>query len=180
MGRPALVTAQSPLTTPNYTEFEYASLEEAFPAVDPGVQPFGFMGVFQIRHPKLITKGGIHIVSETTKTEHYNTQVAKVISLGPLCFKSVKEIPGTAVAGRSSDIDTLVDWPEGHWFKPGDYVRVPKYGGDRFWAPFEKTFHDPGTQETYSAKDQIIFAFFKVKDILGLVANPLSGMAYLD
>lgn len=175
--------AQSPLTTPNYTEFDYTSLEEAFPAVDPGVKPFGFMGIFQIRHPKRVTKGGILLVGETEKTEHYNTQVAKVISLGPLAFKSVKEVPtplgALPIDGRST-VDVLVDWPEGHWFKPGDYVRVPKYGGDRFWVPFEQRFHDPGTDETYSSKDQVIFAFFQVKNILGLIADPLSVMAYLD
>ena len=163
----ALATS-SPLTTPNYTELDYASLADAFPAVDPGLAPMGFMGVFQIRHTTNLSKGGIILVEESTKTQHYNTQVAKVISLGPLCFKTVKEV-GDGINFPKKDV--LVDWPEGQWFKPGDYVRVPRYGGDRLAVPFEH----PKT-----GKGQIVFAMFKVKDILGLVPDPLSVMAYID
>jgi hypothetical protein len=168
MGKLAAVAA-SPLTTPNFTEFAYDSIEEAFPTVDPGVQPFGFMGVFQIRQPKYLTKGGIIIVPDVEKDQHYNTQIARAILLGPLCFKSVKEIDGR---------DTIVEWPEGAWFKVGDFVRVPRYGGDRFFVNYKRETVEQG--EKLTVKDQIIFAFFKVKDILGFVPNPLIGMAYLD
>jgi hypothetical protein len=168
MGKLAAVAA-SPLTTPNFTEFEYESIEEAFPAVDPGVEPFGFMGVFQIRKSKSVTRGGVILPNEVEKDQHYNTQIAKVILLGPLCFKSVKEVDGR---------DTLVGWPEGAWFRIGDFVRVPKFGGDRFFVTHKRETTEQG--EKLTIKDQIVFAFFKVKDILGSVPNPLLGMAFLD
>jgi hypothetical protein len=168
MAKPALVAA-SPLTTPNFTEFAYDSIEEAFPTVDPGVQPFGFMGVFQIRQSKRVTRGGVILPNEVEKDQHYNTQIARVTLLGPLCFKSVKEIGGR---------DTLVDWPEGAWFRIGDFVRVPKYGGDRFTATYKRETTENG--EKLTVKDQVVFAFFKTSNILGLVPNPLVGMAFLD
>lgn len=164
MGKPALVSA-SPLTTPNFTEFAYDSFEEAFPTVDPGIRPFGFVGIFQIRQPKHVTKGGILIVAAVEGDQHYNTQVAKVVALGPLCFKTVQD-------------GALLDWPEGRWFKIGDYVRVPKFGGDRFYVNYKRETAEQG--EKLTIKDQAIFACFKVKDILGLVTDPLAGMAYLD
>lgn len=168
--------AASPLTTPNFTEFAYDSYEEAFPTVDPGVQPFGIMGVFQIRQAKQVSKGGIILVSQVESDQHYNTQIAKVISLGPLCFKTVKELPPSDLQPMGRDV--IVPWPEGQWFKVGDYVRVPKYGGDRFFVNHERKTTENG--EKLTVKDQIIFAFFKVKDILGRIDNPLVGMAYLD
>ena len=46
----------------------------------------------------------------------WNQRLARVIKLGPVAFK---------------DRNTLEDWPEGAWAKPGDYVRVRQYVGDR-------------------------------------------------
>jgi co-chaperonin GroES (HSP10) len=93
------------------------SLEEAFPAADPGVQPFGSRVLVQIRNPKRKTAGGIILTSGTQETEHDNTQVAKVIAIGPLAYKNR---------------NTLEPWPEGKWCAEGCFVRVPKYGGDRW------------------------------------------------
>lgn len=177
MNKHTPVVAASPLTTPNFTSFAYESLEEAFPTVDPGVTPLGYMGVFQIRHPKLVTRGGIILAGESGKTEHYNTQVAKVISLGPLCFKTIKPIKSQMP--DQPDRDVIVDWPEGAWFKVGDYVRVPRYGGDRFFVSFTRKF-SVGDGDTETVKDQMIFAFFAVKSVLGLIPDPLSTMAYID
>lgn len=172
MGKPELRVAASPLTSPNFTEFSYRSMEEAFPNVNPGLEPCGYMGIFQIRHPKTKTKGGIILAGEDRKTEHYNTQVAKVIALGPWCFQSLKETPdGTR--------DVLVSWPGGAWFRVGSYVRVPRYGGDRFAVSFQRD-ETAEQGEKVTVKDQVIFAIFKVKDILGIAADPLAGMAYLD
>jgi hypothetical protein len=47
--------------------------------------------------------------------------VAKVIAIGPLAFKKR---------------DSLEPWPEGNWIEVGDYVRMPKWGGDRWEVPY--------------------------------------------
>lgn len=175
---------ESVLTTPNRVEFDYKSLAEAFPNVDPGMKPCGFVGLFQIRHPKRFTKGGLELIQETRSTEHYNTQVAKVIALGDLAFKSVKTIPNqTGVIGPERDV--LVDWPEGKWFKIGDFVRLPKYGGDRFSVPYmhESEAVDPESGEKYIAQtpDEIIFALFQVKNVMSVITgDPLKIKAFLD
>lgn len=91
--------------------------EEAFPEADPGIQPFGSRILVQIRNPKRKTESGIILTEETQQTEYDNTQVAKVIDKGPLSFKNR---------------NTLETWPEGDWCEKGDFVRVPKYGGDRW------------------------------------------------
>jgi co-chaperonin GroES (HSP10) len=133
--------------------FDYGSLSDAFPEVDPGVQPFGDRVLVQIRTPKRQSAGGIILVEETQETEIWNTQVAKVLSLGPTAFRNQ---------------DTLELWKEGVWCKPGDYVRVGKYGGDRWQLPI------PGTRET------ALFVIVKDLDIIGKVTiDPLSIVAYV-
>lgn len=99
--------------------YSYDSLEEAFPAADPGLIPFGQDVLVQLRTPKTRTKGGLYIPEETRETDLWNMQVAKVIALGPVAF---------------CNRETLAPWPEGSWAKAGDYVRVPKMGGDRWWV----------------------------------------------
>lgn len=133
--------------------FDYGSLSEAFPEIDPGVQPFGDRVLVQIRTPKRQSAGGIILVEETQETEIWNTQVAKVLSLGSSAFRNQ---------------DTLALWPEGEWCKPGDFVRVGKYGGDRWQLPI------PGTRET------ALFVIVKDLDIIGKVTiDPLSIVAYV-
>ena len=34
-------------------------------------------------------------------------------------------------------------WPEGVWADKGDFVRVPKYGGDRFEVAIKDTPEEP-------------------------------------
>jgi co-chaperonin GroES (HSP10) len=87
----------------NKVEFSYDDVDEAFPPCDPGVEPFGSRVLVQVRTPKSKTKGGIILTSETRETDHWNTQVAKVLYVGSLAFKN-----------RNTQ------------------VRVPKYGGDRW------------------------------------------------
>lgn len=133
--------------------FDYSSLSEAFPEVDPGVQPFGDRVLVQIRTPKRQSAGGIILVEETQETEIWNTQVAKVISVGPTAFRNQ---------------DTLELWKEGVWCQPGEFVRVGKYGGDRWQIPI------PGTRET------ALFVIVKDLDIIGKVTtDPLSIVAYV-
>ena len=115
----------------------YDSLEQAFPTADPGLIPFGTDVLVQIRTPRTRTKGGIYLPEESRETDLWNMQVAKVIRLGPVAFRNR---------------ETLQPWPEGFgtgfwqrlwnrltgkargWCTIGDFVRVPKYGGDRWWV----------------------------------------------
>ncbi len=135
------------------TEYEN-ELKEAFPEVDPGIRPFGSRVLVQIKTPKTKTKSGLFLGHDLVETEKWNTQTAKVISLGPLAFKNR---------------DTMKAWPEGDWCKPGDFVRVGKYGGDRFEVPFEK-----------DSDDCALFVVFNDLDIIGDVySNPLEIKAFL-
>jgi co-chaperonin GroES (HSP10) len=129
------------------------ALAEAFPAVDAGIRPFGSRVLVQIRTPRKISKGGIIIDLGTQETEKWNTQVAKVISLGPLAYKS-----------RT----TMEPWPEGAWCKPGDFVRVAKYGGDRW----EIAYGNDG--------EKAMFVIFNDLDIMGdLTGDPLAVKAFI-
>ena len=63
------------------------ALAEAFPAVDAGIRPFGSRVLIQIRTAKSKTSGGIILTNDTTDTEKWNTQIGKVVAVGPLAFK---------------------------------------------------------------------------------------------
>lgn len=128
------------------------ALAEAFPDVAPGVQPFGSRVLVQIRTPRKVTRGGIILSSDTQDTEKWNTQVAKVISVGPLAFKNR---------------NTQESWPEGEWCKQGDFVRVPKYGGDRW-------------EVVISRDESAMFVIFNDLDIIGQVTgDPLTIKAFI-
>lgn len=92
-------------------------LEEAFPEVDPGVRPFGEKVLVQLRMVRTRTAGGIALVEDTRNFNRDVCAMGKVVALGPIAYKNR---------------DTGVAWGEGTWCKPGDYVRVIRYGGDRF------------------------------------------------
>jgi co-chaperonin GroES (HSP10) len=137
----------------NKVEFSYDGLDEAFPPCDPGVQPFGSRVLVQVRTAKTVTKGGIIIPDETRETECWNTQVAKVLRLGELAFRN-----------RT----TMEPWPEGSWCKPGDFVRVPKYGGDRW------------TVKTADGKGEALLVIFNDLDLIGKVTgDPLAIKAFI-
>jgi co-chaperonin GroES (HSP10) len=91
-------------------------LKEYFPEVDPGQFPCGSRVLIQIRRPKTKTTGGIILTSSDRDTEKFNTMVGRVLVLGPLAYRNR---------------DTGLPWTEGEWVQPGDYVRIPKWGGDR-------------------------------------------------
>lgn len=134
-------------------QFAYSELDDAFPKSEPGVKPYGSRVLVQIRTPKTKSAGGIILHNETRETDLWNTQVAKVIALGPVAFHNR---------------DTLKVWPEGIWCQPGIFVRVPKYGGDRFHADV------PGSNE------RALFALFNDLDVIGEVTcDPLSVIAYI-
>jgi co-chaperonin GroES (HSP10) len=133
-------------------EFNYGHLGEAFPEIDPGLKPYGSRILVQIRTPKTRTKSGLYVPEETRQTELWNTQVAKVIALGPVAFKNR---------------DTLETWPEGRWCEVGTFVRCPKYGGDRWEVPV-------------SDSARALFVLFNDLDIIGEVTiNPLDVVAFL-
>jgi hypothetical protein len=122
---------------------EYGSLEEAYPSVDPEFQPYGNFILFQLRTPKNRTRGGIEL-PQTAGIEdiaQWNTQVARVVKLGPVCFKNR---------------DTLAPWPEGDWCKEGDFVRIPLHGGDRWYLPV------PGRSD-----HRALFAVYRDLDVKG-------------
>jgi len=133
------------------TTYENA-LGEAFPAVSAGVLPFGSRVLVQIRTAKSKTAGGIILPNDTKDTEKWNTQVSKVISLGPLAFKNR---------------DTQKTWPEGEWCQPGDFVRVPKYGGDRWEVSIDRD-------------TSAMFVIFNDLDIIGKIeGDPLAIKAFI-
>lgn len=128
------------------------ALEAAFPEADPGVQPFGSRVLVQIRNPRQKTAGGILIDLGSQETEKWNTQVAKVVSLGPLAFKNR---------------NTMEPWPEGDWCRTSEFVRVPKYGGDRW-------------EVDLGERGVAMFVIFNDLDIVGRVtSDPLKIRAFI-
>lgn len=95
----------------------HISIDEMFPEIDPEFRPFGHRVIIQIRRVVAKTKSGIYLPKEAKETEAYNNTVGKVLAVGPLAFK--KRTTGEP-------------WPEGTWTGPGEYVRVPRFGGDRW------------------------------------------------
>ena len=128
------------------------AMREAFPEANPGIVPFGSRVLVQIRTPKTKTASGIIIDNGSRDTEKWNTQVARVVSVGALAFKNR---------------NTMDPWPEGSWCGPGDYVRVPKYGGDRWEVPL-------------SNGESALFVIFNDLDIIGQVTgDPLAIRAFI-
>lgn len=133
--------------------FSYSSLEDAFPEIDPGLEPYGSRVLVQIRRAKTRTASGIIVAPQARGTEQDLTQIAKVRKLGPLAFKNR---------------DKGVHWVEGAWCAPGEYVRVPQYGGDRWGVQI------PSTDE------YVTFVVFDDLDLIGrITCDPLSVVAYI-
>lgn len=93
------------------------TLDELFPEIDPEFKPYGHRVLLQVRRVFEKSKGGIVLAETTQETEQWNMQVAKLIAVGPLAFKRR---------------DTGEAWPEGVWASIGDFVRIPRWGGDRW------------------------------------------------
>jgi co-chaperonin GroES (HSP10) len=137
--------------------FNEADVAWAFPSVDPGAKPLGGRILVQLRRSKQkTTSAGIILVEETKETEKWQNMVAKVIEIGPLAFKHR---------------DTMLPWPEGSWIEVGDYIRVPKWGGDRWEVPIE------------GADDHEDPALFMVLNdhevIVKITGNPLAMKAFI-
>jgi co-chaperonin GroES (HSP10) len=136
---------------------ENAEVKWAFPAVNPGAKPLGGRILVQLRRTRQKTTGaGIILVEETKETEKWQNMVAKVIEIGPLAFKHR---------------DTMQSWPEGSWCVAGDFIRVPKWGGDRWEVrvPNEDDSEDPA----------LFMILNDHEAIAKVVGDPLAMKAYL-
>lgn len=120
-------------------------LRKAFPDTDPGIYPFGYMVVVQLRAPRMKSEGGIIMPDQVKDSDRYRTQTGLVRSIGPYAFKRR---------------DTGEDWPGGDWCALGDFVRCPMYGGDRW---FVKWGDKPD--------DLALFLIVKDTDLIGLVTG---------
>jgi len=130
-------------------------LDWAFPEVEPGMQPYGGRIIIQLRRVKK-RKGMIYLVEETKENEKWNNMIGKVIAIGPLAFKNR---------------DTMTSWPEGSWANVGDFVRVPRWGGDR-WE-----IKDPTDEQ---GEDPVLFMTINDHELIARVtANPLSFKAFV-
>ncbi len=131
-----------------------ADIAWAFPSVDPGAKPLGGRVLVQLRRTKkTVTSAGIILVEETKETEKWNNMVAKVVENGPLAFKKR---------------DSMESWPEGSWCEPGDYIRVPKWGGDRWEV------------EVGDDEEKALFMILNDHEIIAKVTgNPLDMKAFV-
>jgi len=124
------------------------TLGEAFPVIDPLMAPYGARILVQLRAVKeKVSSAGIFIPQETKETEKWNTQVGKIISIGPLAFKKR---------------ESMEPWPEGAWAQVGDFVRVPKWGGDRWEIDFK---------DEQGAEGKCLFTFFNDHELIGKVTG---------
>ena len=130
-----------------------ADLQDAFPVVDPGAVPLGARVLVQMRLPKRkMTSSGIILAAETVDTEKAQNPIGKVVAIGPLAFKKR---------------DTMESWPEGSWVDVGDYVRVPRWTGDRWEVPV-------------SQDDVVQFMLMNDHEVVAkLTSNPLEMRAFV-
>jgi co-chaperonin GroES (HSP10) len=123
------------------------TLEEAFPVIDPLMAPYGARVLVQLRAVKdKVTASGIVLPEETKEAEKWNTMIGKVLAIGPLAFRKR---------------ESMDPWPEGAWAQVGDYVRVPKWGGDRWEIDFEIN----------GSKGKALFTFFNDHELIGKVTG---------
>lgn len=128
----------------------------AFPEVKPGQAPYGGRVVVQLRRIKKTTASKIILVTETKETEKWQNMIGRVVAVGPLAFKNR---------------DTMESWPEGSWANVGDYVRVPKWGGDRW----ERTVPNEDGNE-----DPVLFMTLNDHELIAKITDdPLSFKAYV-
>lgn len=128
------------------------TMEESFPDVDPNHVPLGQNVLIQIRvaRRKASKDSDIELPDEVRATIQANTTVGKVIAVGPLAFKN-----------RNSG----QPWPEGAWVEVGEFVRVPRHGGERWEVP-----HGDG-----------VVTFLQLADLQlgGKIPRPLDVIAYV-
>ena len=149
----------------NNIGFGYESVEEAFPDVDPRLEPMGDYVLAMIRAPKLRTQGGLVLPAEDRRTEFDNTQVAKVVAIGPTAFKWQKD--GS-------------DWFEGAWCKVGDFIRIPKYLGDRISRSYTRADFEidgNGKRRDFTITDYVHFVQFRHNQLMGKYPDAEAALA---
>jgi len=135
--------------TPNAEDLAWA-----FPDVNPGQRPFGGRVIVQLRRIKK-TVGRFIIVNETKENEKWNNMIGKVVAIGPLAFKNR---------------DTMQPWAEGSWADLGDFVRVPRWGGDRW----ERNV------PTEDGEDPVLFMTINDHELISAITDdPLSFKTYV-
>lgn len=124
-----------------------------FPEVNPKVLPTGARVLCQLISTKPKSQGGIIFVEETRETEQWNNQVARVLALGEIAF---------------CNRETGKPWREGLWCAPGDFVIIPRWGGQR------RTASNPETGE------RVFFVTVNDHEIIERVfGNPLQLDTYI-
>ena len=133
-------------------ESDPAELAWAFPDVPAGQAPLGGRVIVQLRRIKK-NAGKIILVEETKENEKWNNMIGKVVAIGPLAFKNR---------------ETMASWPEGSWAEVGDYVRVPRWGGDRWERPVPDD------------EDPVLFMTINDHELIAKVTdNPLSFKSFV-
>ena len=169
---PALFVPKAPgnaMGANNRVAFAYRSIEQAFPTVIHGHKPLGSNLLLQVRQPLKVTAGGIYVDTESRKTERDVTQVARVLEIGPLAFRNR---------------NTGEQWPEGAWCKVGDFVRIPKYQGDRLHVETKvidnRTNAVTGAVIEEESTDAVELVFLKELSLVALIdGDPLIIRSYL-
>jgi co-chaperonin GroES (HSP10) len=134
-----------------------AELAWAFPQVNAGQEPFGGRVIVQLKRiRKTAANSRIILTQSAREDEKWQNMIGKVVSIGPLAFKNR---------------ETMKPWPEGTWAQVGDYVRVPKWGGDRW----ERTV--PGEVE---GDDPVLFMTLNDHELISKVTDdPLSYKTFV-
>jgi len=139
--------------TESTVAFSDADVAEAFPLVDPGAKPLGGRVLVQMRLAKKKLKSGLILPSETRDTERAQNPVGKVVAIGPLAFKKR---------------DSMEPWPEGSWCDVGDFLRVPKWTGDRWTVKLD------------NGEDEVEFMIMNDHEVIAKVTgNPLEVKAFV-
>ena len=126
----------------------------AFPEVNSGQRPYGGRVIVQLRRVKK-KSGMIIIVDETKENEKWNNMIGRIVAIGPLAFKNR---------------DTMQPWVEGSWAEIGDFVRVPRWGGDRWERPVPSE----------DGEDPVLFMTINDHELISEVTDdPLSFKAYV-
>lgn len=100
-------------------------VEDLFPEIELNEIALGDNIVVQMKTPPKQSKGGILYSAETQDIEEYSSTVGKVLDIGPTAFHFF-----------SQNDESNKPWPGGAWFKVGDFVRLPRHGGQRIESAY--------------------------------------------
>jgi hypothetical protein len=137
------------LLGPTYSE----EFEGAWPDIDPPYFPVGTRLLVQLRcsgaYQTLLGGKKLWVPEEYQHSQNVRTQTALVRAMGPACFRN-------RATGEA--------WIEGDWCVPGEFIRVPMYGGDRVSVPVGDEW-----------KRNALFMAMNDSDVIGIIhGNPLA------